>query len=104
MRIDNNTFKIESEKQDNGIWGTPINCVFIDRYIPLDEKTMLLESAIVVAVAEYFKRNFEIRNSNKDGFGIWFDNKNHKALLWPVAIRHEDWELQDDILIFKKYK
>jgi len=48
--------KIKSKKQDNGIWGSPINLVKIDGVPPFlkcGEKDLLF-SAIIIAVVEQF--------------------------------------------------
>ena len=54
--------EIRSKRQENGLWGMPINCERINRLAPiLDSKKELLWSAMVIAIGEqYSHTNFDI--------------------------------------------
>lgn len=41
--------KISSKKQENGLWGNPLNCLSINGLPPHDEKKMLIFSAVIAA-------------------------------------------------------
>jgi hypothetical protein len=64
--------KIKSEKQDNGLWGTPMNCYFMNSMSPIfDNRKHLLFSAILIAFAEeYNECSFRLDMMSDDGFLI----------------------------------
>lgn len=75
-------WKIKAERQSNGVWGTPFNCVGIDRFIRRSEQDYLKESAIIIAVAETFPdETFEILFSSADGFIIRLSKSGMKNIL-----------------------
>lgn len=61
--------KIKQKKQDNGLWGTPYNCYFIDN-VPFDNRKMMIFSAAISAISERFNQRFKILFSNNNGFKI----------------------------------
>lgn len=54
--------EIKSKKQDNGIWGMPLNCIKLDmkNFFLYDDKKTLLSSALIIAINEKFDRRFEV--------------------------------------------
>jgi len=63
-------YNISQEKQENGLWGTPMNCIGIDRLAPFDKRKELLQSAAIVMVDQIHNCNFKIINSTDNGFFI----------------------------------
>lgn len=62
--------KIRQTKQDNGLWGIPYNCYYID-YIPVhDERKIMIFSAILAAFNDYHNKSFKIDFSSGSGFVI----------------------------------
>lgn len=86
------TIKIKTKKQDNGIWGTPINCTRYDNFILFDEKLELLRTAIIIAFDELYNQSFEIIFPTLSGF--WF--------IYMIdgikPIKYDDYKVIDDIL------
>lgn len=63
--------QIKAGRQSNGLWGTPMNLVGMDRAIYLPPKNEELRSAIITAIAErYPKSLFEVLFSTDIGFTI----------------------------------
>jgi len=62
--------KIKQEKQLNGIWGTPLNCYYIENSPIFDDRKMLIFSAVIAALNEKFDRPFRITYSDNEGFKI----------------------------------
>lgn len=87
---------IKSPRQDNGIWGTPLNLFKIENnYWDKDE---LLHSAIIISFSEVFPNNkFQICWQNKDGFFVKFEEeiKNKKFF----NIKYNMYKLEDYMLI-----
>jgi hypothetical protein len=54
--------KIKQEKQSNGIWGTPMNCVGVDVPPIGNERKYLIFSAWICAINETFNKPFMFRN------------------------------------------
>ena len=50
-------YSISQEKQENGLWGTPMNCFKMSGMPPLnDEYKWKLQSAIIAAFDEKYNR------------------------------------------------
>jgi len=59
--------KIKAEKQENGLWGTPISCYMIEE--TPDQENELLFSALLIALSEWWKsKTFKVYNISKHGF------------------------------------
>lgn len=83
--------KIKSEKQDNGLWGSPLSCSSID-WVPIyDKRKNLIFSASLIAISENYKSYFIIFNSNKDGFFIKINDATYK-------LEYDRLEVFDNIL------
>jgi len=83
--------KISSNKQENGLWGIPLRCSEID-YVPfLDKRKLLIFSASLVAVAEYYNDYFKIFNSTDESFLIKIGKSTFKVI-------YEKYEVEDNIL------
>ena len=89
-----NSYKIKSKKQDNGLFGMPLQCTAIDR-LPGKENEVI-HSALCIAIAEtHPNETFEICLSNEFGFIIQFNDGGMKRL------KYSDYELTDDVLTWK---
>ena len=64
------TIKICSEKQDNGLWGTPLYCYSMDGYHFYDNKRELLNSALIMAISETWCETFKVYDSTEHGFSV----------------------------------
>lgn len=80
--------EIKSEKQNNGLWGMPLSCYKIDRFVLLDDRKWLLRSAIIIAFAEKHKCSFNIYGSTDKGFII-------NSVFW---ISYHKYEVVDNLL------
>ena len=58
-------FEITQEKQENGLWGTPMNCYAIDKFLLLDERKHLLFSASLALLNQIWKCPFKVTNSSE---------------------------------------
>lgn len=89
--------KINSEKQDNGIWGTPLDCYSIDRVLLLDDYKLLKFSAILIAFAETYHLRFSIKLSTENGFMLY---ANSDAGTKSFSVKYENYEVIDDVLYY----
>lgn len=89
---------IHDKPQDNGLWGTPMNLMAIEGdflFFQLDEKTRLLESAIVFAIGmRYWGERWKIFWSNEEGFFIKLSHSGMKR------IRYKDYKLEGNKLSY----
>lgn len=60
--------EIKSKKQENELWGMPLNCFKIDKWYFNNNELLL--SALLIAIDEKFNRKFEIFDSTDKGFII----------------------------------
>jgi hypothetical protein len=94
--------KIKSEKQDNGLWGTPMNCYFMNSMSPIfDNRKHLLFSAILIAFAEeYNECSFRLDMMSDDGFLISINESlyNKKYKQNSFYIKYKDYEVNGNIL------
>lgn len=92
----NNSWKWEilNERQDNGLWGMPLQCYKADSYVMgLSEENWLKHSALCMGIAEAYKdETFEIFFSNIDGFYVKLSESGMKR------INYTDYELNGNIL------
>jgi hypothetical protein len=96
MQIDENTWQIDSNPQENGIWGTPFNLVYLDKFVCLTPENTKLQSAIVIAIAESTNDTFEIKFSDEAGFTIFFTSGKIK----PMSVLYKNWKLQGNVVYF----
>lgn len=83
---------IKSKKQDNGLWGTPLNCIVIDKIPLLDSHKLLIFSAILIAFDEKYNINFRIHFSTDNSFVIMtYGNGN-------FSMRYENYEVLGNTL------
>jgi len=97
-------FKIKSKKQDNGLWGMPMNIVYLNRSAFMDDDDEVKFSGILIALSEdnpNARISIEcILNTGifkaKIEYGIFeLQDKNHY-----IDIKH--FELIDNMLFFIK--
>lgn len=108
--------EIKSEKQDNGIWGTPLNCTYMSNVPPIhDSRKYLLFSAILIAFAEqYIDATFRLDIMTDSGFALYITdsiknyNKNNfymefflKQVFDPFFIRYENCEVLGNMIMRK---
>lgn len=88
---------IKSEKQFNGLYGTPLNCVHIDKPIFFKNKKLeKLHSAIVCAIGEHFNpKTFEIYFSTENGFCVRLNNGKWNGIIY------KNYKLENNKLIYK---
>ena len=84
---------IKSPKQENGLWGMPMDCVKIDKEFFLHSENELKRSAFLIAFSEshLFCRSFEVIWSDSNGFSIIANGKFYK-------LNYADYELKENIL------
>jgi hypothetical protein len=83
---------ISSKKQDNGLWGMPLQCHKMDMYM-ISEENWLKRSAICIGIAETYKdETFEIFWSDENGFFVKLSESGMKK------IRYEDYKLENNVL------
>lgn len=88
-------FTLKSEKQNNGLFGTPQQCLFIDRMPVVDPDKELLRSAIILSIAQcYPDQTFEVQNSSKDGFCIRLSRSG-----W-IYINYKNYSIHDNIITY----
>jgi hypothetical protein len=92
MRI----IEISRKKQENGLWGMPLNCFRMEND-RISSKNEVLHSAIVAAVNEKYNRSFEIFMMSDTGFAIQvytngvYDNENSQIFYF----KYSDYEIID---------
>ncbi len=92
-----NELIIKSEKQANGIWGMPLQCIYLDKCIFLDFETELIRSAIVLGLAQFYtNETFEINFSSKEGFLVSFTNKKIRS----IYIEYKKYRVEKNRLIW----
>ncbi len=87
-------WKISSKKQDNGLWGMPLQCYKMDK-MPMNtsEDNWLKHSAICIGIAEAYKdETFEIFWSDENGFFVKLSESGMKK------IKYDDYKLEDNVL------
>jgi len=90
----NKYIKIKQKKQDNGLWGMPINCKSIDDVVFHNE---LLHSAIIIAFDEKYNKPFKISLTSHKGFffEVFSDNLNTM-----YQIIYDNYEIDNNKLYF----
>ena len=88
--------KIKSEKQDNGHWGMPFNVSHLSE-CPLtdNDQTNLLQSAIIVAVAEQTREKFSLSWFSDTSFVITFPEREKNSI---CRVHYNKYFLDDKTL------
>lgn len=90
---------IESERQENGLWGMPLQVTYIDGWeFQEDPAREELFSAILAAFAQVHPEPFGIYFLDQKGFKIK-KYHNHSGKIW-YGIRFEDYSLEDNALVY----
>lgn len=92
-----NSYTIQSEKQSNGVWGTPLYCKKIDKAIPLSDENHLKKSAFLIAIAEICKQPFEVCLSNENGFAVRLYNDNKY-----ICFSYDNYTIMGNTIIWNK--
>ena len=94
-QIKNWYYTIKSEKQDNGLWGMPIQCEKIDAMPILSDGNEIKRSAIIIGIAEcYPDETFEIFYSKNDRFIVKLSKSGMKKIVL------DDYKLVGDTLVW----
>jgi hypothetical protein len=86
--------EIKSKKQDNGIWGMPMNCYSIDRLV-LNTENELLYSAIIIAIDEKENKKFKLTYYDVNSFLMSIDDYNSTKMFF---IKLDKYEVIDNTL------
>lgn len=94
-------YEIKSEKQSNGLWGTPQNCIGIGKDVC--KKYELMFSAVLAGMCQaYDSYNIEVVDIDNE-FGVMFydviDKKNNEVIILGVSW-FDDYELSENILLY----
>jgi len=95
-------YDIKSERQENGLWGTPMNLLEMDSLpINLDWE---LHSAIIIAINENHNKKFKIQNQSEDSCLIYFfdDVFKNKIIKNMYVVKYDDFMLEGNRLYFIK--
>ena len=91
----NDYVTIKSEKQKNGIWGTPSNCIHIEKVPSYTDYWYKLFSAILVSIGEQYPNNrLDVFHIDEDGFNVLI--KNVKCF----RINLKDYKLVDNKIYY----
>lgn len=94
----NKVIKILQKKQENGLWGMPLNCFKIEN-VRIPSEYEILNSALVAAVNEMYNRSFEIFMMSDTGFVIQtYTTYPEKTEMF--YLRYSDYEIIDDTLYY----
>lgn len=86
--------EIKSQKQDNGIWGMPLNCVKMNNFKLYNDYLVLLSSALIIAIDEKFNRKFE----------IWYEDDYLSVIIQSESISDYSFNLGKRYTVyFKNY-
>lgn len=91
-------FEITSKKQDNGLWGIPMQCRKIDKWPSnLSEDVLLKHSAICIGISEKYKdETFEIFWSDENGFFVKLSKSGMRK------IKYNDYKLEGNVLMWNR--
>jgi hypothetical protein len=98
MKID--YYDIKSERQENGIWGSPIRLIEMEgtpKVVDLE-----LHSAIIVALDEIHKTKFKILSQSDVSCLIYFvsDIFNYKIIKNMYVVKYDNFMLDGNRLYF----
>ena len=96
MRVE----KIKQNKQDNGLWGTPLNCYYISRIPSIDNRKCLIHSAWLAAINQVYNRKFKVYYSNDEGILIKIDIEFYGTLQRgeDLTLNYSNYEVLDNTL------
>jgi len=83
---------IKSKKQDNGLWGMPKNCYYIEHYFQLEERNEFILSALINCLNTKFNERFEMSLLSEKK--IYFKFEKHGT----VILSFNDYEVFNDKL------
>jgi len=84
---------ISTPKQENGIWGTPFQCVKMGKIIVLSDENWLKRSALIMGISEIYKNEtFEIFWEDEKGFYYRLSESGIKSM------KYEHYELNENML------
>lgn len=92
--------EISAEKQDNGLWGMPLQCYKMDK-MPMNtsEENWLMHSAICIGISETYRdEKFEIFWSDENGFFVKLTKSGMKR------IKYCDYKLEGNVLTWVGHK
>lgn len=92
--------KILQKKQENGLWGMPLNCFKMEN-VMIPSEHEVLNSALVAAVNEKYNTSFEIFMMSDTGFFI----QTYTTTAYPEKtemfyLRYSDYEIIDNTLYY----
>lgn len=90
--------KINRKKQDNGLWGIPLNCYEMDSYIQLDERKELIRSAALICIDDKFNKRFSIFMSSESSLFVKIEDVSTFCLKYSMYEVFDDnlYEFNDD--------
>ena len=87
-------WEIKRSKYEKGLWGMPMNCVYIDTYVQRTPENEIIQSAILCVVDDlYPDETFEIRLSIEEGFFIFLKRSG------VISIKFKDYKVEGNTLI-----
>lgn len=90
--------KINTKKQDNGLYGTPFNCKEIEGIPPFNYDLEVLSSALIIHFDEKHSRRFHVKYKDNGLFVEIVDERYHGIKLFHI--NYDSFILEDDILYF----
>jgi len=108
--------EIKSKKQENGLWGMPMQCRSLDRAVYVSDELWKLNSAILIGIAEvYPDYTFEVWGSSEKGFMITLRGDGRNVILKgcgnhsdlksdkkSFSIKYENYKLKGNKLYYGK--
>lgn len=93
--------KISAERQENGLWGTPLNCFKKRGLPPKDYHLQVLGSAILIGIDEQYNTKFSVEymDYNDDGFYVILNDENLQANKL-LLIKYDICLMEDDTIIY----
>lgn len=95
-------YDIKSQRQDNGLWGTPIN--LIEMQAISKDVDWELHSAIIIALSECHNVKFKIQNQSDESCLIYFydDVFKDKTIKNMYVVKYKDFLLEGNRLYYIK--
>jgi hypothetical protein len=93
------SIEVPTEPQPNGLYGTPVQCVGIDKVVERTEEAERVFTAILVTVAAaHPNETFKVCFSHENGFMLDFSGSS------AIYIEISDYELRGNNLVYVKRK
>lgn len=90
--------KINRERQENGLWGTPLNCILMN-FDTIIVKNELKFSAIIAALCDqYFNHTLKVFNITDESFNITIVYSFMDNFTQTYHMKFDNFEIIDDIL------